>query len=44
MIIVGLDPGYAITGYGVVEYKGNRFTVLEYGAVRKRYKNNMPIL
>lgn len=33
MIIVGLDPGYAITGYGVVKYKGNRFTVLEYGAV-----------
>lgn len=33
MIILGIDPGYAIVGYGVIEYLGNRFAVLNYGAV-----------
>ena len=33
MIIVGIDPGYALTGYGVIEYKGNRFRVIDYGVV-----------
>ena len=33
MIILGIDPGFAIVGYGVIEYTGNRFKVLEYGAV-----------
>jgi crossover junction endodeoxyribonuclease RuvC len=33
MIILGIDPGYAIVGYGVIEYKNNHFTVLDYGVV-----------
>jgi len=33
MIILGIDPGYAIIGYGVISYNGNRFTVLDYGAI-----------
>lgn len=33
MIIMGIDPGFAITGYGIIKYEGNRFTVLEYGAI-----------
>lgn len=33
MIILGIDPGYAIVGYGVIEYVGNKFKVIEYGAV-----------
>ncbi len=33
MVILGIDPGYAIVGYGVVDYRGNRFGVIEYGAV-----------
>lgn len=33
MIILGIDPGYAIVGYGVVEHRANHFTVLDYGAV-----------
>lgn len=33
MIILGIDPGYAIVGWGVVEYKSGRFRALEYGAV-----------
>ena len=33
MRIIGIDPGYAIVGYGVVDYTGNRFSVVEYGVV-----------
>ena len=33
MIILGIDPGYAIVGFGVVEYKNNHFTALDYGAI-----------
>ncbi len=33
MIIIGIDPGYAITGYGVIDYQSNRFRVLDYGVV-----------
>jgi|SRR5450756_2731704 len=34
MIVMGIDPGFAITGYGVVDYTGNRFRVLDYGVIR----------
>lgn len=33
MIILGIDPGYAIVGFGVIEYIGNRFSVIDYGAI-----------
>ena len=33
MKILGIDPGYAILGYGVVEKTGNRFRACRYGAV-----------
>ena len=33
MRVLGLDPGYAIVGWGVVDYVGNRFTPVDYGAV-----------
>jgi crossover junction endodeoxyribonuclease RuvC len=33
LIIMGIDPGFAITGYGVVKYEGNKFSVIDYGAV-----------
>ena len=33
MIILGIDPGYAIVGYGVIKYEANRFSVLDYGAI-----------
>lgn len=33
MIIIGIDPGYAITGYGVIEHVSNRFRMLDYGVV-----------
>ncbi|MBQ4526726.1 MAG: crossover junction endodeoxyribonuclease RuvC [Clostridia bacterium] len=33
MIILGIDPGFAIVGVGVIEYKGNKFRVLDYFAI-----------
>ena len=33
MIILGIDPGLAIVGWGVLEYNGNRFRPLGYGSI-----------
>ena len=33
MVILGIDPGYAIVGYGAVRVRGSRYQPLEYGAV-----------
>ncbi len=33
MIIFGIDPGFATTGYGVIEKIGNKYKVLDYGAI-----------
>ncbi|HHU91146.1 MAG TPA: crossover junction endodeoxyribonuclease RuvC [Clostridiaceae bacterium] len=33
MRIIGIDPGFAITGYGVVEYTGNKFSIIDVGAI-----------
>ncbi|HOH89675.1 MAG TPA: crossover junction endodeoxyribonuclease RuvC [Bacillota bacterium] len=33
MLILGVDPGIAILGYGLVKYEANRFTVIDYGAI-----------
>jgi len=33
MIILGIDPGTATTGYGILETKDRRLTLLEYGCI-----------
>lgn len=33
MVILGIDPGYAIVGWGVIEYYHSHFRVLGYGAI-----------
>ncbi len=33
LLIIGIDPGFAITGFGVVEYMENRFSVQDFGAI-----------
>lgn len=33
MLILGIDPGYAIVGYGVVRYNAPRFAPVEFGAI-----------
>ncbi len=34
MKILGIDPGTAITGYGVIGFSGGSFRVYDYGAIR----------
>lgn len=33
MRIIGIDPGYAIVGFGVLDYDGRRFSVVNFGAI-----------
>lgn len=33
MIILGIDPGYAITGYGIIEYQNSKYSYKEFGAI-----------
>ena len=33
MVILGIDPGYAIVGFGVINYEGGKFTVIDYGRI-----------
>lgn len=33
MIILGIDPGIAIVGYGVIQCKGNHFKTIDYGCI-----------
>ncbi len=34
MLILGIDPGTATTGYGLVEYRGGREILVDYGTIR----------
>lgn len=34
MIIIGIDPGTQITGYGVIKVVGNQYQVIDYGCIR----------
>lgn len=42
MRILGIDPGYAIMGYGVLDYNGNRFKTVGYGSVETEAGLPMP--
>ena len=42
MIILGIDPGYAILGWGVIEKTGNHFRAIDYGAVTTDKDMEMP--
>lgn len=33
MIVLGIDPGLAIVGYGIIDYTGNKYTVIDYGTI-----------
>ena len=34
MIVIGIDPGTAIMGYGIVEFSGGRHKPVDYGVLR----------
>ena len=33
MRVLGIDPGIAIVGYGIVDFDGNKMTVIDYGVI-----------
>lgn len=33
MVILGIDPGYAIVGWGVIDYQSNSFRPVAFGAI-----------
>lgn len=41
MIILGIDPGFAIVGYGIIEYENYKYKALEYGAITTSSKEDM---
>jgi crossover junction endodeoxyribonuclease RuvC len=43
MIILGIDPGYAIVGFGVIEKNGNSIKVIDYGVVTTPKEDPMPV-
>jgi crossover junction endodeoxyribonuclease RuvC len=38
MIIIGIDPGTATTGYGVIENRDNKLKMIDYGCIRTSAK------
>lgn len=43
MIILGIDPGYAIVGYGVIEKQGSNIKVIDYGVITTPKEDTMPV-
>ena len=42
MRILGLDPGYAIVGYGILDYDNYSLTVNDYGVITTPKEQEMP--
>ena len=42
MRILGIDPGYAIVGFGVTDYNGSKFMPIEYGAILTEAHTDFP--
>lgn len=42
MKILGIDPGYAIIGFGVLKHDKNRYTAMSYGNIRTESNLDMP--
>lgn len=42
MIILGIDPGIAIVGYGIIEKNGSKIKMLEYGSIQTDANTSTP--
>lgn len=42
MKILGIDPGLATIGYGLIEVTGNKYLVLDYGIIKTESKYDQP--
>ena len=43
MRILGIDPGFAITGYSIIDYIGNKFNLITSGAILTDAKTSFPL-
>jgi crossover junction endodeoxyribonuclease RuvC len=43
MIVLGVDPGTLITGFGIIEMERGKYSVLTYNVVKNSGGNSMPI-
>ena len=43
MIILGIDPGTNVTGYGIIKYQNNRFLKIASGTIKLSLSNPIPI-
>lgn len=42
MRILGIDPGYALVGFGIIDYDSSNYTVLDYGVVSTHKDQTLP--
>ena len=42
MVILGIDPGYAILGYGILSCDRGKYTVLDYGVIETKADRTFP--
>lgn len=42
MKIIGVDPGFAITGYGIIEYYNNKFKFIDFGVITTSPELSLP--
>jgi len=33
MRVIGIDPGTAIVGYGIIDYNKNKYSIVDYGVI-----------
>lgn len=43
MRILGIDPGFAITGYSIIDYQENKFRLIDSGAVTTKAGTSFPL-
>lgn len=43
MVILGIDPGVAIVGFGIIQIERNKTTVLDYGIISTPKTDTLPV-
>ena len=43
MRILGIDPGFAITGFSIIDYEGNKFKLITSGAILTEAHTSFPL-
>lgn len=42
MIILGIDPGYATVGYGIISYEQSKYKAIDYGVITTPKTDSLP--